>query len=133
VHGVPTYMKIDIEGVDELIIDQLLELDYLPAYLSVEDCRFGFRYVEKLATAGYDAFKLSNQAQVEQCIDEVTGRHFRYGSSGPLGEQVAGEWLPPEAFLVSYAERVRTRDNQRRSPPGVWWDIHACAPRSHWI
>ncbi len=127
-HGMPTYLKIDIEGADELVIDQMSQLPYLPAYVSVEDCRFGFRYLEKLMALGYDAFKLSNQASVQDCVDEEIGHRFVSGSSGPMGEQVPGEWYSGEGILRAYAERVRTQENERRSPPGVWWDIHARAP-----
>ena len=127
-HGMPAYLKIDIEGADELVIDQLSELPYLPAYVSVEDCRFGFRYLEKLMALGYDAFKLSNQASVQDWVDKDIGHRFVSGSSGPMGEQVPGEWCSREGILQNYAERVRTRENERRSPPGVWWDIHARAP-----
>lgn len=133
IHGVPTFMKIDIEGADEMIIDQLSELDYLPAYLSVEDCRFGFRYLEKLIALGYDGFKLSNQATVETYVDQELGHRFGFGSSGPMGEQLPGKWLAPEAILAAYADQVRTRENERRSPPGVWWDIHARAPQQLWV
>lgn len=127
-HGIPMYLKIDIEGADEMVIDQLNALPYLPAYVSVEDCRFGFRYLEKLMALGYDAFKLSNQASVQNCADEESGHCFVSGSSGPMGEQVPGEWCSGEGILRVYAERVRTQENERRSPPGVWWDIHARAP-----
>ncbi|WP_152555706.1 FkbM family methyltransferase [Methylomarinum vadi] len=124
-HGVPYFLKIDVEGVDESVIDQLEPLPYIPAYISMEDCRFGFRYVEKLTALGYDGFKLSNQALVAELADEAVNHRFPAGSSGPLGEQVPGEWHDPASFLHLYEQQVRSRDNERRSPPGVWWDIHA--------
>ncbi len=128
-HGVPMFLKIDIEGADEMLIDQLGDQTFLPAYLSVEDCRFGFRYLEKLMALGYDAFKLSNQAAVQECVDTECDYRFRMGSSGPMGEQVPGKWYSRDSILQTYAECVRTRQDERRSPPGVWWDIHARAPK----
>lgn len=127
-HGVPKFLKIDIEGADEMIIDQLKNLSYLPAYISVEDCRFGYRYLEKIMALGYDGFKLSNQAAVQDQRDEEVNHHFAFGSSGPMGEQVSGPWHTYGNILIEYEERVRTRDNERRSPAGVWWDIHSKAP-----
>lgn len=132
-HGVPMFMKIDIEGTDEMLIDQLSRQSYLPAYLSVEDCRFGFRYLEKLIALGYDAFKLSNQAVVQDLVDEEIGHHFSLGSSGPLSEQIPGEWYSRDTIFEAYVQQVRTSENERRSPPGVWWDIHAKGPDSQVI
>lgn len=132
-HGVPMFLKIDIEGADEVILDQLHDQVYLPAYLSIEDCRFGFRYLEKLVALGYDAFKLSNQATVQDCVDTDIGHRFSLGSSGPFGEVIPGDWCSGNGILQAYAQQVRTRENERRSPAGVWWDIHARAPRSQCI
>ncbi len=132
-HGVPSHLKIDIEGADEIVIDQLLTFNYLPAYVSVEDCRFGFRYLEKLKMLGYNQFKLSNQATVTDLNDASITHHFPVGSSGPLGEQVPGPWYDGENIEQVYSEQVRTRNNERRSPAGVWWDIHARAPQNLFI
>jgi FkbM family methyltransferase len=132
-HGVPSHLKIDIEGADELVIDQLQAFAYLPAYISIEDCRFGFRYLEKLKALGYSQFKLSNQATVTDLNDPLIAHHFPAGSSGPLGEQVPGPWIVGGNIEQVYADQVRTRDNERRSPAGIWWDIHASAPQNLFI
>lgn len=133
VHGVPRYLKIDIEGADEMVIDQLDALAYLPHFVSVEDCRFGFRYLEKLITLGYKGFKLSNQALVNEQVDEDIGHRFTADSSGPMGDDLPGPWLDGEQILAAYEAQVRTRDNQRRSPPGVWWDMHARGPEARTV
>lgn len=129
-HGVPFFLKIDVEGADEMVIDQLGAMSYLPAYASVEDCRFGFRYLDKLSALGYTGFKLSNQASVSELVDEEIGHHFTFGSSGPLGDQVGGPWYGSAEIRNLYEDKVRTRENERRSPPGVWWDIHTRGPQS---
>ena len=67
--GVPFYLKIDVEGADELVLDSLAPLPVLPPYLSLEDCRFGYRYMEKLAALGYRSFQLLDQSQVAQMFD----------------------------------------------------------------
>ena len=50
--------------------------DRLPLYVSVEDCRFGPRYMEILAGCGYDGFKLLDQSQVPQS-DRMTAGPLR--------------------------------------------------------
>ncbi len=47
--GLPYYLKIDVEGVDQSVLEQLRGSDLLPLYVSVEDCRFGFQYMQTLA------------------------------------------------------------------------------------
>ena len=91
--GVPYYLKIDVEGVDGAVLEQLQGNALLPQYVSVEDCRFGFQYMEILASCGYDAFKLLDQSTVCTMTDPVTGRLFPAGSSGPFGNDVPGQWL----------------------------------------
>ena len=44
--GLPYYLKIDVEGVDQSVLEQLRGSDLLPLYVSVEDCRFGFQYMQ---------------------------------------------------------------------------------------
>ncbi len=61
-HGVPFTLKIDVEGVDHLVLGQLHGLPLLPRFVSVEDCRFGYDYMESLARCGYDGFKLFDQS-----------------------------------------------------------------------
>jgi FkbM family methyltransferase len=132
-YGVPTFLKVDIEGMDEIVLDQLPLQAYLPAYVSVEDCRFGARYLEKLIALGYEGFKLSNQAVLDQMVDEEVNHRFTFGSSGPVGEQVPGVWHSASEIIPLYQKQVRTQNNERRSPPGVWWDIHARGPQSRSI
>ena len=47
--GSPHYLKIDVEGIDQDVIEQLRGVNPLPLFVSVEDCRFGFQYMETLA------------------------------------------------------------------------------------
>ena len=123
-HGVPFYMKIDIEGADELVVRQLVGQDVLPAYLSVEDCRFGYEYLERLRQAGYAAFKLLDQSTVGAIVDPDVDHRFKVGSSGPFGERVPGEWRTYEEMVEEYGRRVRDRTLRRLAPPTTWWDIH---------
>ena len=123
--GVPHYLKIDVEGVDGIVLDQLAEAPVKPAYVSVEDCRFGFDYVETLVRAGYDRFKLLDQSGVPTLVDPTIAYRFEQGSSGPFGEDVPGEWLEMQDFVALYATTVRDRAGNRLAPRTRWWDIHA--------
>lgn len=122
--GVPHYLKIDVEGVDHVVLDQLRGAPLLPACVSVEDCRFGFEYMKTLAACGYDGFKLLDQSTVAGRVDPETGHLFPAGSSGPLGRDIEGEWLPYGRMVEHYATTVRDHDGNRLAPRTRWWDIH---------
>jgi FkbM family methyltransferase len=122
--GVPYYLKIDVEGVDHAVLDQLRGRSLLHFYVSVEDCRFGFQYMETLASCGYDAFKLLDQSTVSRMTDPVTGHTFPAGSSGPFGGDMPGEWLSHEDMVAVYSDSVRNRQGDRLAPRSQWWDIH---------
>jgi FkbM family methyltransferase len=123
-YGVPYYLKIDVEGVDLAVLEQLASLAPLPPRISVEDCRFGFQYLDILAKAGYDGFKLLDQSTVPTLTDETRGTFFPSGASGPLGDEIAGNWLPYPDIVDLYARTVRDRDGNRIAPRSQWWDIH---------
>jgi FkbM family methyltransferase len=123
-YGIPFYMKVDVEGADDLVIAQLIKQKQLPYYLSVEDCRFGYKYLETLSAIGYKDFKLLDQSKVPQLLDESTGHCFKKGSSGPFGEDVPGGWLPIDKIEEQYAREVRDRNLVRQASRDHWWDIH---------
>lgn len=126
-HGCPFFLKIDIEGGDIAVLNQLLEISLRPEFLSIEDCRFGFEYLELLQKIGYRRFKLSNQALVPQMEDLAIDHHFHLGDSGMFGDDLPGQWLAYQTFLDLYEKTVRSRQSlQRIAPPDVWWDLH-CA------
>lgn len=122
--GAPLYLKIDVEGVDHSVLAQLEGCELLPLYVSVEDCRFGLKYLETLAACGYDRFKLLDQSTVGHITDPATGRAFPAGSSGPFGDEVPGEWRSYTDMVRLYSSTVRDRAGKRLAPHTHWWDIH---------
>lgn len=112
-YGVPYYIKIDIEGADRIVLEQLLADTRRPQFISIEDCRFGPTYLALLATCGYTGFKLSEQS----CLPP--------GTSGPFGDDLAGAWLPYREMKALYHEVVRDRGGRRIAPAGQYFDIHA--------
>lgn len=125
IYGCPYFIKIDIEGGDRIVIQQLMESRLTPSFLSIEDCRFGFEYLEWLKNIGYRRFKLSNQTVVSRMEDASIGYRFNFGSSGMFGDELAGDWLAYDDFLQRYEQTVRNSETKLKiSPPDVWWDIH---------
>ena len=122
--GVPHYLKIDVEGADHSVLEQLCSNSLLPLYVSVEDCRFGFQYLELLASCNYNGFKLLDQSSVSNMKDSITGRVFSAGSSGPFGSDLPGEWRSHEEIVRLYSATVRDHDGKRLAPRTRWWDIH---------
>jgi FkbM family methyltransferase len=130
-YGVPHYLKIDVEGADQIVLDQLKGAASLPHYVSVEDCRFGFDYMAILAACGYDGFKLLDQSTVGRMTDPATGKTFPAGSSGPFGDDLPGEWLSHADMESFYATTVRDRQGNRLAPRTHWWDIHCTYSGKH--
>lgn len=60
-HGVPHFIKCDIEGADEIVAEQLAVEPRKPAYASFEVDGEDDRIIGILADAGYDRFQLVNQ------------------------------------------------------------------------
>jgi hypothetical protein len=57
-HGVPYYLKCDVEGADEFAVEQLPALQAMPSYLSVEASGDP---LSTLSACGYRSFQIVNQ------------------------------------------------------------------------
>ena len=66
-YGVPWYLKVDIEGADEMVIRTLPADGALPRYLSFE-IPYGCPAVQMLAPLGYTGFKLINPETLTQSL-----------------------------------------------------------------
>lgn len=73
-HGVPYYLKIDIEGFDLIALDSIDASDK-PSYISVEMSRVGL--LHKLKDLGYDRFKLVTQLDLQPVEPGETKAHVR--------------------------------------------------------
>src|SRR5262245_13270068 len=122
--GSPHYLKVDVEGIDQNVLEQLQSVSLLPLYVSVEDCRLGFQYMKTLAACGYNGFKLLDQSTVGRMVDPATGHHFPVGSSGPFGDEVPGAWRSYAEMVKFYSTTVRDLEGNRLAPRAQWWDIH---------
>jgi FkbM family methyltransferase len=112
-HGIPFYLKIDVEGVDRLILEELASVDCLPQYVSVESEKVDFDQLrgelELLKRLGYKKFKVVQQSDIpgtklRTCT--IDGREFEYvfapHTSGPFGGDLPSPWLTYAEALEEY-------------------------------
>ncbi len=141
-YGVPYYLKIDIEGNDNLCFGGLRG-PAPPLYISCEAC--DLHWLELLRGLGYTKFKMINQFDGFRAYDEARERSalrsirntlrwqalsalgpratFPTGSSGPFGEETDGGWHDFDdiaAHYRSFYPEKGVRLNQRS-----WFDFHA--------
>lgn len=65
-YGVPWYLKVDIEGADQAVVNALT-LAESPNYLSCE-LEHGSSFLGHLESCGFTGFKLINQETYSQCL-----------------------------------------------------------------
>ena len=125
-YGVPYFVKIDIEGLDHLIVEEIARRDDKPLYVSFELGSCTWKAARLLHDAGYTRFALVPQRElasvrlehpplegvyVDYCF---TGYH-----SGPFGREVQSDWMT----LDEIEEAIDNLDHSEGL--GQWWDIHA--------
>lgn len=121
--GTPTYMKIDIEGMDKACLISLgnVAVERRPKYVSKENVHKNDLLL--LTALGYKKFKVVNQAVLQ---DGLVGDDE--GHSGPWGEDARDvwtgiRWQTKEDILkrLPLPEKIML-DGKERSG---WYDIHA--------
>lgn len=125
-YGIPYYLKIDVEGVDAMVVRDMNEIAGRPAYVSVEDG--GIDTLIALYEAGVRWFKFINQLEIRKFSLPLHARDgteishvFGESSSGPFGPDLPGQWLLPDEAFKYYLEFVRPPGHP---PVNGWWDIH---------
>jgi len=121
-HGVPHFVKIDIECYDAPILRALFLHNIFPPYVSAESHTIE-AFAILVATGLYKAFKLVDGISVPSVyrdriiVDQLGNSHrhsFPGHSAGPFGQDVDGEWMNADQF-----SRLLTFE-------GLGWkDIHA--------
>jgi FkbM family methyltransferase len=145
-HGIPYYLKVDIEGNDFLCLADIPDTDLKPTYVSCE--AVDIEWLAILKNKGYQKFKLINQADgfkpmnikrekvwyyptyrkvrngVSQRMRKVIKFRHQASSSGPFGENSKGKWKSYEeirnVYLEYYQGDLKTPVNKVS-----WWDFHA--------
>lgn len=146
-HGVPYYMKIDIEGCDVFCLEELQSSSELPKYISIEvGAERPYMELHLLYKLGYRQFKFVNQrnlSEVKLPDPPKEGSYvdfaFDQETSGPFGEETPGAWVDiHSAMLSNYG--ILTKQDQREDEftdirenivnivdpeRNGWFDIHA--------
>lgn len=128
-HGIPYYIKLDIEGLDLAALKSMRRFDEKPKYFSLEN---GQRFmIDELRTQGYRGFKFVNQARIHEIKLEAPAREgqfvehsFPFGASGPFGNEIAGPWLDYDE-VCRLSDEYWNRPDRDASIHG-WYDVHAC-------
>lgn len=123
-HGVPWYMKVDIEGADRLCLEALAAFEARPAYVSTEAERADFRRLasdlDLLESLGYDRFMAVRQeiggrsVVTEDLAGDPVEHRFERGSSGAFGDDLPGRWIRRRAVQRHYRRVFRRRRLVRR-------------------
>jgi FkbM family methyltransferase len=119
-YGSPHYVKIDVEGIDFLILKDLFEWGIKPEFISAE--AHSVRVFAMLVAGGYGCFNLVDGRSVSSTYGDsivkttegVTRHSFREHSAGPYGEDLKSPWLDSDSFFYLLA-----------SEELGWKDIHA--------
>jgi hypothetical protein len=116
-HGMPHYLKIDIEGSDRVCLQGLRDFDHRPAYVSLESEKKRFPDLvaefDLLEALGYDRFAVVQQAGIQAHpttttkVDGTTVSYtFEPDASGSFGVDV-GPWVTREEALARYRRVFR--------------------------
>jgi FkbM family methyltransferase len=110
--GMPSFMKIDIEGSDMLCLQALLEFQARPQSVSIESHKTDWSRIQQefelLDRLGYDRFAVVQQGdipgksvQTRKLDGAPLTFCFEEDSSGPFGSDV-GPWLSRAAAIARY-------------------------------
>lgn len=125
-HGIPYYLKLDIEGSEPVCLRALLQISDRPRYVSVEiAAQRAYDELCWLHLAGYRGFKVVDQQFHSSIKLPYPARHgayvahqFRGHSTGPFGEETPGRWRSFEEIVPLYRLALSNCN-------GAWFDLHA--------
>ena len=144
-HGVPYYLKVDLEGADDMALEDLACAPSLPTWLSTEGGDADT--IRLLSSLGYRRFALVDQGRVPResgRLLESEGRPLRWtfekGASGPFGMDLEQDWQGMDETM----ERLQARRARRLGAIEAhstdleealaaarsfsWYDLHAGLP-----
>jgi FkbM family methyltransferase len=110
-HGVPHYMKIDVEGVDMLCVKALASFENGPDFLSLESEKRSWSGLlaefDEMTRLGYTRFKVVDQrkhrpGQFAAVDGSLVEHRFVYGATGPFGQAASGPWLSRKEAIAKY-------------------------------
>jgi FkbM family methyltransferase len=120
-YGCPHYVKLDVEGYDQVVLEEIFSAGIRPEFISAESHNIEI-FALLLTRGGYQSFKLLDGASIAreyfnhplQTRAGTERYSFPHHSAGPFGPDIKGPWLTPNNFLYLLAYQ------------GLGWkDIHA--------
>ena len=123
-HGMPSFVKIDVEHYDHIILRDLRTACCLPDHLSVE--AHNFEVVRELLRCDFGKFRLLRGNTIARRFanhkintpDGAKTHSFPQHSSGPFGDDLNEPWISAEAIVTSWLVRGSLYGQS-------WYDIHA--------
>jgi len=151
-HGMPYYLKVDIEGNDGLCLDAL-NPGYRPAVISIEAHRLN--YLVRLQELGYARFRCVDQSMHNaprfahvpnssppHVLARWASTHWMWirhrlpgissvpefpgGSSGPIPDPDAGDWRSFDEVAFDWLAMTVGRHRASTLSRRHWFDFHAC-------
>jgi FkbM family methyltransferase len=112
-HGVPYFMKIDIEGCDTVCLSALSGFEKRPTYISIESDKTSFENIEReidlFSNLGYTSFQAVEQSKIHLSQPphparegQFVAHRFERGSSGLFGSELEGRWKSRLEILRQY-------------------------------
>lgn len=111
-YGIPHYMKIDIEGMDTVVLKALMDFDVKPDYVSIESNKLSYdkllEELDLLRQLGYKGFKAIQQLDVPKQKEPNPSREGRYvgyvffDHSGLFGQDLPGNWKSLQQITNAY-------------------------------
>jgi FkbM family methyltransferase len=113
-HGMPHYMKVDIEGCDMACVHALRHFQERPDYVSLEAEKTGYQniadQIAALVELGYDRFQAVEQSEIcrrqsppfPSREGKFTPHELEEGSSGLFGSELPRKWKTESQILRQY-------------------------------
>lgn len=119
-YGKPDYIKIDIEGADNIFLTQLLNSKFKPKYISAECHNLDVfsTLSEKLEyktfnlVEGWNVDKIYKKKRIFSLyLKKFINYSFPLNSAGPFGKDINGKWYDKQSFLKLLAlKKIGWRD-----------------------
>jgi FkbM family methyltransferase len=108
IYGAPDFVKIDLEGLDGMVINDMVSMNLMPRYLQFEN-----QDVETLRRlVNLDFYKSFNIVSFVN-FQKIYGiEHIR--NAGPIGEDIISPWLRGDNIITLYQSITSYS----------WFDIH---------
>jgi FkbM family methyltransferase len=112
-HGMPHFMKIDIEGSDVVVLDALKQYECRPKHISIESEKVDFSTltaeIMTFLELGYSKFRAIQQTAIpgsrlttKTLNGEDLDYTFENDASGSFGDDIPQEWRNADEIIVEY-------------------------------